>query len=139
MQSIEALVAETIILVAWAIGRLVALICVLAVFAAGISLIVRVIFWLKFGYWITSICDGHVQFLALKRSQSGHDQAFLCLDANIDWIGVDQLIKWFFLQGDMSLVLLLLGLFLFGILIVSALILRFVPKENWLRKYYESR
>ncbi|WP_395447566.1 hypothetical protein ACHMW7_21865 [Aminobacter sp. UC22_36] len=139
MRSIEAFVAESIILIAWAIGRLVALICVLAVFAAGISLIVRVIYWLKFGYWITSLCDGHLQLLLHKRSLSSHDQAFLCMDANIGWAGVEQLIRWFFLQGDMSLALLLLGLILLGSLIVSALILRFVPKENWLRRYYESR
>ncbi|TIS23898.1 MAG: hypothetical protein E5X07_15755 [Mesorhizobium sp.] len=137
MRFIEEFIAGSIILIGMAIEWLLIWAFALSVVGTGLSLLIRGIYWLRFGHWITSICDGHLRFLEFTSHQ--RDRAFLCVDAYTGWAGVDQLIEWSFLQGDMSLVLLLLGFTLFGILMVCALMLRYVPRDNWLRKYYESR
>lgn len=137
MRFVEEFIAGSIILISKAIVWLLLWGITLSVMGAGLSLLIRCIYWLRFGYWITSICDGHLRVLELTDHQ--YDRAFLCIDAHTTWTGVDQIIRWSFLNGDMSLVLLLLGFAVFGILILCALLLNHVPEDNWLRKYYESR
>lgn len=140
MRFIEEFLAGSIILIGKGTGLLLVWASTLLLLAAGISLLARIIYWLRFGDWIASICDGHIRFLSHFHTLLGSDQPFLCVNPDTGWTGVDRLIGWILLRGDMSLALLTLGLALLGIAIIAVvLIFSCVPKGNWIRKYYESR
>lgn len=135
MRFIEEFIAVSIALVGRAIIWLIMSTCVVSLFAAGISLLARVIYWLRFGDWITSVCHGHVRLLA-HISPTGNDQAFLCMDTYFGWIGIDKIITWLLSNGDMSLSLLLIGLFLILVFFFVVKALAFIPEE--VENYYKS-
>jgi hypothetical protein len=137
MQFVKDFIAGSIILVGKATATLLIWATVLFAMGSGLALLIRGVYWLRFHHWITSICDGHLRYLEHNPNLLGNDQAFLCVSGHAGWTGVDRLINWSFLKGDMSLVLMLLGMVSFGVLIGSTLILNRVPPDNFIRNHYE--
>jgi len=137
MQFVKEFIAGSLIVVGKAVSWVLMWASVLSVMGAGFALLIRGVYWLQFQYWITSVCDGHLRYLEYNQNLLGNDNAFLCMNGHTGWAGVDRLINWSLLKGDMSLVLMLLGMASFGVLIVSTLILNRVPPDNFIRSHYE--
>lgn len=133
---IEEFIAVSIALIGRAIIQLMMWICVVSLFAAGLSLLIRGIYWLRFGDWISSICDGNVKLISNNVPPFENSSPFLCIDSDIGWNGVDKLLTWFFSKGDASLSLLIIGLITISLLFLSVKIIDIIPSD--VKKYYAS-
>lgn len=76
-----------------------------SLFASAGSLVFRIVYYLRCGEWLVSLCD-----ITTAWNQTGIRIKSLdaCSFTTTDWVGVDEIISWFLWRVDASLAFLLL-------------------------------